>query len=167
MSKEINPTIPVFNKETKQERKRIPMSVPRQKLSVPPVPGYRLFWVMGTPEKMMQAEQGGYEYVSADEACLTNFDFGGNTYLDGNTDLGTRVSVIAGREIGYDNQPIRLYLMKIKQEWYEEDMKLKEASTDSTLAAIKGGYQGDNVDPQSRYVSQRSNLNFFNPTRRP
>lgn len=109
------------------ERKRIPMSVPVQKLEAPEIPGYHLHWFNGTPDRIQRALDGGYEFVDEREARINNVSLGGDSATSGNTDMGSRVSVVSGTELGRDGQPVRLILMKIKQEWYEEDQKLVEA----------------------------------------
>ena len=46
-----------------RERKRIPMSVPVQRLEVAEIPGYHLHWFLSTPERLQRALDGGYEFV--------------------------------------------------------------------------------------------------------
>jgi hypothetical protein len=149
--KNLNPA----NRTGGAERKRIPMSVPVQKLSVPDIPGYHLHWFMGTPERLGRAMEGGYEFVDDVEAAVNDTSLGGTSTRTGNTDMGSRVSVVAGSEVGRDGQPVRLVLMKIKQEWYEEDQKLVEQRNDSVVNSLLGGQQaaGGN-DASNRYVDQ-------------
>lgn len=145
------------------ERKRIPMSVPVQKLSVPDIPGYHLHWFRGTPDRVERALAGGYEFVDEAETEVNDAGLGGTSTRTGNTDLGSRVSVLAGSEIGADGQPVRLLLMKIKQEWYEEDQKLVEERNESTIDMLLGGSQSaGGGDGSNRYVDrQRTNLPDF------
>ena len=84
------------------DRTRIPMSTPRQKLSVPEIPGYYMYWMKGTPDRLEQALDSGYEFVDRKETTLSNHLIGGDTKLEGNSDLGSRVSVLAGEDIGPD-----------------------------------------------------------------
>jgi hypothetical protein len=90
------------------ERKRIPMSVPVQKLEAPDIPGYHLHWFTGTPERIQRALDAGYEFVDDAEAGLNNTTLGGTSTRTGNTDMGSRVSVVSGNEVGLDGQPVRL-----------------------------------------------------------
>jgi len=146
------------------ERKRIPMSVPVQKLSVPDIPGYHLHWFQGTPDRLERALSGGYEFVDEIETSVPDAGLGGTSTRTGNTDLGTRVSMVAGKEIGADGQPIRLVLMKIKQEWYEEDQKLVEQRNQSTIDSLLGGTQSaGGHDASHRYVDRDRTLipDFF------
>ena len=149
--KPINPS----NRSAAPERKRIPMSVPVQKLSVPDLPGYHLHWFTGSPERLGRALEGGYEFVEETETSTNDVGLGGTSTRTGNTDMGSRVSVVAGSEIGRDGQPVRLVLMKIKQEWYEEDQKLVEQRNDQVINSLLGGTQaaGGN-DASNRYVDR-------------
>ena len=155
------------------ERKRIPMSVPVQKLEAPEIPGYHLHWFNGTPERLQRAQDGGYEFVDSKELKLNNVSLGGTSTTSGNTDMGSRVSVVSGTDIGRDGQPMRLILMKIKQEWYEEDQKLVEARNEQVTASLRGGQIGAEQDragdTQHRYVDKnRTKIpDMFNPNKRP
>lgn len=139
----------------KEERKRIPMSVPVQKLEAPEIPGYHLHWFNGTPSRIQRALDGGYEFVDSREISLNNVSLGGNSATSGSTDMGSRVSVVAGKEIGADNQPIRMVLMKIKQEWYLEDQKLVDERNDSVADALTGGMIGASQAQDSRETNLR------------
>lgn len=149
------------------ERKRIPMSVPVQKLEVPDVPGYHLHWFIGSPERLQRALDGGYEFVDEREVVMNNTSLGGTSTRTGNTDMGTRVSVVSGQEIGRDGQPTRLVLMKIKQEWYEEDQKLVENRNQQVVDTLLGGMQTGTGDTSHRYVDKtRTTIpDFFKPKR--
>lgn len=145
------------------ERKRIPMSVAVSKLDCPKIPGYHLHWFNGTPDRIARALDGGYEYVDQDEVRLNATGLGSDTVESGNTDLGSRVSIVAGTELGTDGQAIRLVLMKIKQEWYEEDQKLVEERNDLVAHSLTGGMAGaqnasDKGELNMRYVGSRTKL---------
>ena len=148
------------------ERTRIPMSVPVQRLEVPEIPGYHLHWFYGGPDRIHRAQQGGYEFVEDNEIQMNNTTLGGTSTRTGNTDMGSRVSVISGQEIGKDGQPMRLMLMKIKQEWYEEDQKLVEDRNQKVVDTLLGGMAGGG-DPLQRYVdkSRTAIPDFFKPKR--
>lgn len=153
------------------ERKRIPMSVPVQALEVPDIPGYHQHWFSGTPERIQRAKDGGYEFVDENEVIPNAVTLGGNSAVSGNTDMGSRVSVVSGQEVGMDGQPNRLILMKIKEEWWLEDQKLIEARNTEIRDALLGGMVGAENDApgdsQFRYVDQkRSSIpDFFKPKR--
>lgn len=132
-----NPT--VAPGKSSGERKRIPLSVPQRKLEVPDLPGYHLRWLRGTAARLAQAERAGYEYVHPDEVQLNNVSVGGDAAKDGNTDMGSRVSIIEGTETE-NGQAIRMYLMKQKMEYYLEDKKIVQERNDSVADALSAAY---------------------------
>jgi len=138
------------------ERRRIPMSVPVQKLEVPDVPGYHLHWFVNSPDRIQRALDGGYEFVDEREIKPNAVSLGGDSATSGNTDMGSRVSIVAGQEIGRDGQPARLMLMKLKQEWWNEDQARVEARNtkvrDSLLGGLIGAENDRPGDAQHRYV---------------
>jgi len=143
---------------TAAERKRVPMSVPVQKLEVADIPGYHLHWFLGTAERLTRAIDAGYEYVDERESLVNNVSLGGDSALSGSTDMGSRVSIVAGQEVGKDGQPVRLILMKIRQDWWEDDQKLIEARNTQVRDALMGGMLGAENDArgdtQHRYVDK-------------
>lgn len=147
------------------ERKRIPMTLPQQRLAVPEIPGYHLHWMKGTPERLRQAENAGYEYVDQSEVDLNDPSIGG-TGLKGHSDMGTRVTRLAnpvgGGEDDGHGQPLTLVLMKQKEEWYLEDQKLLQARNDSVVDALTAGIRSGTVgadqaggDTSMNYVDQK------------
>ena len=162
---------PANNAAPAAERKRIPMSTPQQKLAVAEIPGYYCYWFRGTPDRLGRAIQGGYEFVTPEEAHLTNFSLGGDGTENGNTDMGTRVSIIAGEEVGADGQPVRLYLMKIKEEWHQEDVAIQAKSSETLIDVLKAGKVGsekdiDSSDRSARYATTSGNMFTPKPLRR-
>ena len=148
---------------SKVERGRIPMSVPQQKLQVPELPGYHMHWMLGTAVRMAQAQRGGYEFVHQDEIDAAGFGFADSSDVSGSTDLGSRVSVVAGNETE-NNQAVRLYLMKIREAWWLEDQAALAERNDTVIEAIRGG--GDTVanphDTSGRY-GHPENRNILKP----
>lgn len=161
----VEPTSPANGKTRVTERTRIPMSSGQQKLAVPEIPGYHLHWMLGTPERIQQALNAGYLFVDQSETDLVNLQIGGDAKKSGNTDLGSRISALAGSEIGIDGQPVRLYLMKLPQEFRDADLKAQEAKSDLVRQAIlKGDVEGGaNGDTSNRYVGNQTNTNMFQP----
>lgn len=151
------------------ERRRIPMTVPVQKLQVPEVPGFFLYWMKGTPERLQQARNAGFDFVAVDEVRLNDVSLGGDGLKSGSTDLGNRVSVLASTtgdgEIGSDGQPLRLYLMKQKWEWHMQDQQTLEDRNQGIAEALTTGYSqgtlggaapGESIpDLQARYVDPK------------
>ncbi len=169
----IKPLSPATAAPAAAERKRIPMSVPVQKLEAPDIPGYHLHWFLGTPDRLQRAFDGGYEFVDERETRINNVSLGGDSTQSGNTDMGSRVSVVSGQEVGKDGQPTRLVLMKIKQEWWDEDQKLVEARNEQVAAALRGGTMGAQQDAPGdsrfRYVDKARTVipDLFTPKRQP
>ena len=158
--------------KTVAERKRIPMSVPVQRLEVADLPGYHLHWFLSSPERLQRAMDGGYEFVDEQEMKINNVSLGGTSAASGNTDMGSRVSIVSGQEVGKDGQPTRLILMKIKQEWWDEDQVLVENRNSKVRDALLGGMIGAENDrpgdSQHRYVDKtRTQIpDFFKPRRK-
>ena len=153
-------------------RRRIPMSVPVLKLETAEIPGYHLHWFMNSPARLQRALDGGYEFVDEREIQINNVSLGGTSAVSGNTDLGTRVSIVSGQEVGKDGQPSRLVLMKIKEEWYQEDRQVLEARNtqirDSLVGGMIGAEHDGAGDRQQRYVdkSRTAIPDFFKPKRK-
>lgn len=147
---------------TKAERKRIPMSTPVSKLAVPDIPGQHLHWAEGTPARIQRMLDAGYEFVEDHEVKPNSVGLGQDSAASGNTDMGSRVSVVAGKAVDGEGQAVRLILMKIKQEWWEADQKIVEQRNDKVADAIKGGRAGiaeaqDRNDGQRYLPQQRAN----------
>lgn len=161
----------------KAARRRIPMTTPQRRLYVAPIPGYEMFWILGKPERIAQAENAFYEFVTQEEVEMNDKRVGADL-ASGSTDLGSWVSVVAGDERDSAGQPIRLYLMKVRREYYEEDMQLGEQRNSQVAEALTASYRtgviggaapgelGD--DSQTRYVDPRRTTipEFFKPKRR-
>jgi len=131
------------------ESGRIPMSLPILKLAVPDIPGYHTHWMRGDAARIHQARKAGYEFVENDEVDMANMDLAGGDDVSGNTDLGTRVSISAGSEIGKDGQPERLILMKIRQEWWEADQAILGDKQEELAATMRGeGVGGESYIPE-------------------
>lgn len=156
--KELNPA--TSRDPVRAERARIPMSVPVAKLEVPAIPGYHLHWFLGTPERIQRARDAGYELVEPVEVAPNSVGLGSDSAASGSTDMGSAVSVVAGSETGRDGQAVRMVLMKIRQEWWEEDQALIEerntAVVDALTAGMTGAGQGGETaaDARLRYVAK-------------
>jgi len=133
----------------REKRTRIPMSAPRAKLSTPLIPGYHCHWLNDYTGRILQASQGGYEFVTKEEALVTMPDLAGDP-LGSGTDLGSRVSVVVGKN--EDGTPLRAYLMKIREEWFAEDQASSQTRVDSVHEAMRQGKQSVDGDASNRYV---------------
>lgn len=150
-------TIANKRETTLPERTRIPMSLPVLKLSVPDIPGYHLHWMRGDPARIMQAQRAGYEFVEQDEVNVVNTGLADDAGSNGSTDLGTRVSLSAGGDVDAQGQPERLYLMKIKQEWWEEDQSVLADKNEQLAAVMRGeGVGGETYIPDAHKKTVKS-----------
>ena len=140
------------------ERKRIPMTLPQQRLSVPEIPGFHLHWMRGTSERIAQAEAAGYQFVDTQEVELNALAIGGDASKGGNDDMGSRVSRIAGGgDVDGGGNAVRLYLMKQPMEYYLADQKLLEERNESIANTLTQNFRTGQVggpagDPSNRYV---------------
>lgn len=162
----------VGNAPQKQARSlsRIPMSVPQLRLEVPALDGYYLYWFLG--KSVARAQRAGYTFVEADEVDVPNLGLADDASSSGNTDMGTRISVIAGAAEEGQRDPQRLYLMKIPQELRDEDVAKIEEGNERIAAALRGGQTPSNApapgetpqDRLKRYL--KSGQDLFLPKRR-
>lgn len=153
--------------KTQAERKRVPLSVPMLKLEVPEIPGYYCRWFRGTAARLAQAERAGFEFVDDSEVQLNNVAVGGDARKDGNSDLGSRVSIVEGTGTDEGGQALRMYLMKQPLEFKKEDDALLQEKNDqiadSLAASFGSGQVGrgaagapaeDQADINARYVDK-------------
>lgn len=117
-------------------RERTPFSANRSRLQVEPIKGYQQRWFNDVDGRIERATNAGYEFVTAKEAPKV----GDKEVHGGNTDVNSRVSRVVGRS--KDDKPIRAFLMKIRDEWYQEDMQKKEEVNRRVDEAIRGGKAG-------------------------
>lgn len=97
------------------------------------IDGYHLHILNDTPGRITQALDSGYEFVTSEEVGgATN-----NNVTNRNTDLGDKVRFL----VGHNDQGNELfgYLMKIPQEWYDEDQQLLQSRNDKVDNAIRSG----------------------------
>jgi hypothetical protein len=147
-----------------------PMTLPKGRLSAPDRPGWHRHWFRGSPDRLEQARRAYYQFVKPEDVRLNNFDLGGDATQSGNTDLGTRVSVVAGDDLDNSGQPSRLYLMECRQELFAESQKLLADRNEQIATALRGGQMGagstetgeTQYDVQQRYVKGKV-PDLFNP----
>lgn len=162
----VNPgTIPG---KTQAERKRIPMNAPVSRLETAEIPGYHLHWFRDDPQRIERAKQAGYEFVMDKEVAPPNVSLGGSSAVSGNMDMGSAVSTVS--VVGKD--AVRLVLMKIKQELFEEDQRLLERRSQQVVEALSAGMVGAGQqgagDTSNRYVDKaRTSMPDFFKAKRP
>jgi hypothetical protein len=118
---------------------RVPLGVARAKLSVPTRPGYVRRWVNDTEGRLIQAEQGGYQYATDQSLQIGAVDIDNE-----NRDLGARISRVVDKSTGQ-----KAYLMEIKEEFYAEDQRAKVKEVTEKDRLIKNGKLDDG---ESRYI---------------
>jgi len=109
-----------------------------QKLAVyGDIPGYHMHIFNDVPGRIEEALSSGYEFVSPDE-------IGGVAagVVSKNTDLGDRVRFLVGSAEGGGG--LYAYLMKIKQEWHDEDQTELQRVNDRVDDAIRSGQNTKN-----------------------
>ena len=117
---------------------RVPFGSSEQQLAHPPIPGFRLYWFNATPGRIERALKAGYVHVT--------------------NQRGENLSRNVGRGEGNQNG-LTAFLMKIPQEWYEEDMKASQDELEDKLHDISTGQnQGEN-----QYVTTRHKVTTANP----
>lgn len=148
-------------------RKRIPMSTATRKMEVPAIDGWYLYWALESNIPAMM--QGGYEFVDQSEARLVQTGLANDKSISGNTDLGTRVSMVGSLSGTAGNGPERAYLMKLRQEWRDED----RAEIDAKNAGILGSiFKGETIFAPDGTAREKGTLEYvrtalFNrPTRK-
>jgi hypothetical protein len=118
---------------------RVPLGVARAKLSVPERKGYVRRWVNDTEGRLLQAEQGGYQF-----ATDQSLQIGAPDVDNVNRDLGARISRVVDKSTGQ-----KAYLMEIKEDFYAEDQAAKAKTVAEKDRLIKTGKLDDDV---SRYI---------------
>jgi hypothetical protein len=103
--------------------------------------------------------QAGYEHVKRGEVELASLGFANDPEGDGNTDLGTNVSVSSGDGDG-------LYLMKLRKEFWDEDEQKLFEHHEAIAAQLRGatGIVKPGLDNEHRYSrGDASQRNLFTP----
>lgn len=155
------------------EADRIPMSVPQLKLAVPDKPGWHRHWFVA--KNVARALKGGYTFVESEDVEVNNPDVAGAINSSGSTDMGSRVSMLAGGFMEGTTEADRLYLMEIPQEWRDKDMSKLEQVNENIAAALRGGLpipggtggapQETGADRSRRYLKTGQDL-FYPKVRR-
>lgn len=102
------------------------------KVNKPNLPGYHLHILNDYPGRIDEAVSKGYEFVSPGEVGGTSVNV-----VDHNTDIGDKVRFLVGRN--EQGGPLYAYLMKIRQEWYDEDQAELQKRNDLIDTSIRKG----------------------------
>jgi hypothetical protein len=127
-----------------EARRRIPMSVPTRKMEVPEIVGFRMYWFV--EENVPRAIQAGYEFVNQDEVPLHQRNVATASSVSGNADLGSQIRLIAGVDEG--GKMRHQVLMKIRNEWYEEDKAALEQKNAQIMRSI---FQNEEILGADKY----------------
>ena len=116
------------------------------------------FYGWNSDQRLINVKQGTSE-ATAITVAQYSYD------VDGNTDMGTRVSVATGDGSEGAQNP-RLYLMKIRRELWEEDERAVAEKHEGIAAQMRGdrGLPAAGADNSNRY-SRGENRNLFTPRR--
>ena len=126
-----------------QRPRRNSIGVPRLTLAVKfEIPGHHLCW-MNDDGNVESALDSGYEFVTRGETELEN------GVTPSNVDMSDKIK----QKVGTTQQGdiLYAYLMKIKNEWHEEDMASIEAQNKMVEDAVAGGNINGDVGQDGRY----------------
>lgn len=121
---------------SKTHRARVPFSANRKRLEVDERPGYFRRWFNDQDGRIERALAAGYELVAKGDVKQV----GDKDVANGNTDMNSMVSRVVGRTA--ENQPIRAFLMEIRNEWHAADMAKKEETNRLVDEAVRAGTAG-------------------------
>ena len=144
------------------EATRIPMSTPEQQLKVPDIPGYHLHWHL--EHNIPRALAAGYEFVDSEESTVTDKGVANNKEDTGSTDLGSKISILANRNSVGDGS--RLYLMKLREEWWQSDQKKQLEVSERIAGAMRGGLLGADKDADIAKRYLKTGQDLFIPKRK-
>jgi hypothetical protein len=127
------------NEQVPTRRRRNTFNGTEGKLTVRgQIPGYHMHIFTDTENRIQNALDGGYEFVRPNEVEGVS-----ENVVSRNGDLGERIRFLVNAKASGSEQ--YGYLMKIRQEWYEEDQAaLQEKNNRIDHALRKGKIAGDN-----------------------
>lgn len=128
----------VVTSNTERKRRNV-FNGTQTKLSVrEQIPGYHLHVFTDTAQRIKEALDNGYEFVKASEVGGVD-----NNVVSNNGDLGDKVRFLVNpRSEGSEQFG---YLMKIRQEWFDEDQRsLQEKNNQIDTSVRKGKITGEN-----------------------
>ena len=96
------------------------------------IPGYHLHIFNDEPGRIQTAIDGGWEFVKPEEVGGV-----GERVTSVNTDLGDKVRYLVG--VGEKGDGLYAYLMKIREDWWQEDQEEMQKRNDIVDDAIRAG----------------------------
>lgn len=112
------------------------------------IPGFYLHWINDDKGRVELAQQGGYEFVRSGEVVMPE----SNKVIDNAPGLDGKIRRLVGSQERGD--PMYAYLMKIKQEWRDEDTnQIVQKVRDSEQTLIReGGAEGGGSRIPNSYI---------------
>jgi hypothetical protein len=142
------------NERPRAERKRNAFNATQAKLTVNyDIPGYHLHIFNDEPGRIQTAIDGGYEFVTPAEVGGVK-----DSVTSGNTDLGDKVRFLVGSSEKGDG--LYAYLMKIKQEWYDEDQAEIQKRNDLVDDAIRSGRNTKEGTTSDGFYTPQNGINY-------
>lgn len=103
---------------------------------------FKYRWINDAPARVFQmTKQDDWDILTPE----------GEVIKDDNTDLGSAVSVVVGKDPN-SHQPLRAYLCRKPVKWYEEDQMQKQTDLDEQLEQLRRGQSKG--EAQSDYVPE-------------
>ena len=118
------------------------------------LPGYHMHIINDSPGRIEEALSAGYEFVSPSE--IGNVQ---NNVVSGNTDLGEKVRFLVGTA---DAGGLYAYLMKIHQDWYEEDQQELQTVNERVDTAIRSGKNTKDGQSSEGFYTPREGIKLTN-----
>jgi hypothetical protein len=144
----------VSGERTTSERQRNVFNGTKAKLTVGrQIPGYHLHIFNDEPGRIQTALTGGWEFVTPDEVGGV-----GERVTSVNTDLGDKVRFLVGADEKGDG--FYAYLLKIKQEWFEEDQSAMQERNDLVDDAIRGGVNVKDGTSSEGFYTPREGIKY-------
>jgi len=148
----------VLNRTTESrstaERTRGSFNGTKAKLTVGrQIPGYKLYIFNDEPGRIQTALEGGWEFVRPDEVGGV-----GDKVTSVNTDLGDKVRYLVGTSEKGDGQ--FAYLLKIKEEWWEEDQRALQERNDLVDNAIRSGTNAKAGTTSEGFYTPREGIKY-------
>lgn len=126
-------------REPKGRRTRGILGQSTLKMAVDPIKGFHQHWFNDDGDRVQQAVEAGYEFVTTGEG-------------DREVNRTKRVGV---KE---DGTPLNAVLMKIKDEWHQEDQAEKAKEADLIDEAIRAGKPADGVQDRQAFYNAGSKV---------
>ena len=141
---------------TGTERKRNTFNGTEGKLTVDhKIEGYHLHILNDTPGRIQQALDGGYEFVKPSELLSVK-----ENVTSRNTDVGDKVRFLVNPSAKEGEQ--YAYLMKIKQEWFDEDQAALQEKNNAIDDAIRSGRNPESGVKSEGFYTPREGISYKN-----